>query len=96
MLSEDEQLDIWFESLSSDQQEAVLEVAPDADPPGWIVASLAAANVFLDESPATDGAADIQAQGAWVLQQFLRGARADTAPARGSQKTAGADTRRKR
>ena len=47
MLSENEQLEIWWESLTPDQQKAVLEVALDADPPGWIVASLAAANVFL-------------------------------------------------
>ena len=70
MLSEDEQLEIWFESLSPDQQDAVLEVAPDADPPGWIVASLAAANVFLDESPATDGAADIKFHVPQAIQEF--------------------------
>jgi hypothetical protein len=70
VLSEDDQLEIWWESLSPEQQEAVLEVAPDADPPGWIVASLAAANVFLDDSPATDGATDIKFHVPQAIQDF--------------------------
>jgi hypothetical protein len=70
MLSQDEQLEIWWESLSPDQRDAVLEVDPDDDPPGWIVASLAAANVFLDESPATDPAVDIKARLPQLIQEF--------------------------
>lgn len=48
----------------------------------------------------TDGASDIEAQGAWVLQQFLRGARASgevaSSPKTTTRKTGAADTRRKR
>jgi hypothetical protein len=65
MLSENEQLEIWWESLSPDQQKAVLAVAPDTDPPGWIVASLAAANVFL-----ADGAEDIKFHVPQAIQEF--------------------------
>jgi hypothetical protein len=71
MLSPDEQLEIWWESLSADRREAVLEVDPNADPPGWIVASVAAANVVLDESPATDDAEDIKAHLPQLIQEFV-------------------------
>jgi hypothetical protein len=70
MLSENEQLEIWWETLSADQQNAVLEVAPDADPPGWIVASLAAANVFLADTSASDGAEDIKFHIPQAIQEF--------------------------
>ena len=70
MLSENEQLEIWWESLTPDQQKAVLEVAPDADPPGWIVASLAAANVFLADGSSSDGAEDIKFHVPQAIQEF--------------------------
>ena len=71
MLSPDEQLEIWWESLSADRRDAVLHVDPNADPPGWIVASVAAANVFLDESPATGDAEDIKAHLPQLIQDFV-------------------------
>jgi hypothetical protein len=70
MLSEDEQLETWWESLSPDQQSAVLDVAPDADPPGWMVASLAAANVFLADTSETGGAEDIKFHVPQAIQEF--------------------------
>lgn len=82
MLNEDEQLASWWESLSSDQQQAVLEMGPDDDPPGWAVASLAAANIRLDESPASDEAKDIKYRLPQIIQEFAARKRdADSAEA---------------
>ena len=77
MLSEEEQLEIWWESLSSDQRDAVLGIAPDSDPPGWVVASLVSANVRLDDSPATDSAEDIKSHLPQSIQEFATRKRAE-------------------
>ena len=72
VMSEDEQLEIWFESLSEDEQAAVLSIDPEEDIPGWIVASLVAAHAALNEDPATDDAQDFKFRVPQVLQDFVR------------------------
>lgn len=76
MLSEEEQLEIWWQSLSPEQQQSVLDLDPDADPPGWVVASIVAASVQLDESPATDAAEDIKSHVPQAVQEFVARKRA--------------------
>ena len=61
-MSRDEQLELWWDSLTDEQRATVLDLAPDANPPGWIVASLAATNLRLDEDPTTDDAEDFKSR----------------------------------
>ena len=77
MLREEEQLEIWWESLSDDQRDAVLNIDPDDDPPGWMVASLVAANVRLSESPETGSTEDIKYHVPQAIQEFVAQKRAD-------------------
>ena len=77
MLSEGEQLELWWESLSADQRDAVLRVDPEDDPPGWMVASLVAAHVAIDEDPATPSAENFQFRVPQALQGFIERKRSE-------------------
>ena len=71
MLNDQEQLEIWWESLSPDQRAAVLAIDPEDDPPGWVVASLVAAHAFLDEDPTTEPAEDFKFRVPQALAEFV-------------------------
>ena len=77
MLSRDEQLELWWDSLTAEQRSTVLDLAPDADPPGWIVASLAATNVRLDEDPATESAEDFKSRLPQAIHDLVARKRAE-------------------
>lgn len=74
MMSEAEQVEIWFDSLTADQQAAVLSVDFD-DTPGWIVASLVAAYEAMKEDPSTSSPTDFKSRVPQVLADFVRGQR---------------------
>ena len=52
-MSIDEELELWWESLSDDVRESVLRADPD-DLPGWIIASAVAAHIGGPAHSSTD------------------------------------------
>ena len=77
MLSQHEQLDIWWKSLAADQQAAVLSIDPEDDIPGWMIASLVAAHVALTEDLTTEAAADFKFRVPQALQEFVERKRSE-------------------
>lgn len=65
ILSEQEQLDAWFETLTDEQQAAVLEV-DFTDIPGWMIASLIDINLRV-----ADDAEDFKSRVPQVLRDFV-------------------------
>jgi hypothetical protein len=76
MLSEQDQLETWWESLSADQQDAVLEADLD-DIPGWIIASVVAAHVEIATDPETGAVEDLKSRAPQALERFIAGKRGD-------------------
>ena len=70
MLSEQELLEAWWDSLSEDQRATVLAADLD-DIPGWIIASLVAANVQMAADPATDDVEDVKSRAPQALARFI-------------------------
>ena len=68
--SEQKQLEAWWSSLDDEQKQAILTADLD-DIPGWIIASLVAANVEMVNDPATEHAAGITTHAPQILREFI-------------------------
>jgi hypothetical protein len=69
-VDEQEQLEIWWQSLEPEARRSLLE-SHDAEPPGWAVASAVASHVELKQDPRVDETIDPQARIATLLVDFL-------------------------
>jgi len=68
--SEQKQLEAWWSSLDDEQKQAILTADLD-DIPGWIIASLVAANVEMVNDPATEYVAGITTHAPQLLREFI-------------------------
>jgi hypothetical protein len=73
-VDEQEQLEIWWQSLEPDARRSLIET-DDHEPPGWAVASAVASHVELKQDPRVDDAVDTQARIATLLAEFLEAKR---------------------
>jgi hypothetical protein len=75
VLSEDDQLETWWESLPDDRRVAVLDADLD-DIPGWIVASFVATCAGIAGDPSTDESVDVKTRAPVILREFIARRRA--------------------